>query len=101
MGLERLVDPVICNGSDVFSGVLAFKKKDLRNGTRCIDPIELEKLLEGRLGLGWGDLRETPRRGDANHQSDCSAPWLCWRRGDNARGCGADFSEGMGQERDD
>ena len=51
--LGRLVDPIICNRSDVFARILAFKEEDLRNSTWSIHPIELEKLLKGRLGLTW------------------------------------------------
>lgn len=67
VGLGRLVNHVICNGSGVFSGVFSFKEKDLGNSTGCVDPIELEKLLEGGLGLTWENQRETPWGGDANH----------------------------------
>lgn len=59
VGLGRLVDRIVRNGGGVFSRVFAFKEKDLRNSTRCVDPIELEKLLEGGLGLRWRNLRET------------------------------------------
>ena len=53
MGLGRLVNPIGCNGSGVFFRVLALKKEDLRNSARCSNPVELEKLLERRLGLVW------------------------------------------------
>ena len=87
VGLRRLVDPIVRNYSGVFSRVLPFEKEDLRNSARRVNPIELEELLEGRLGLAWLDLRKVPRRVDPNHQSNCSTTWLCRRGGDNARGC--------------
>ena len=86
MSARRAIDPISCNGRGVFSGVLSFKKEYLCNGTRRFDPVELEELLERRLGLAWQNLGEVPWRGDTNDQSDCSATWLCWRRSDHARG---------------
>ena len=67
VGLRRLVDPIICDRSSVFTRVLALKEEDLRNSTWRIHPIELEKLLKGRLGLTGWDLREASRRSDTNH----------------------------------
>jgi hypothetical protein len=86
MGLGRLVNQIIRNSGSVFSRVLPLKEEDLRNGARRVNPIELEELLERRLDLVWWNLGEAPWRGDTNHQSNCSATWLCRRRGDNARG---------------
>jgi hypothetical protein len=45
VGLGRLVDPVIGNGSGVLLGIFTFEEENLRNSTRRIHPIELEKLL--------------------------------------------------------
>ena len=67
VGLRRPVDPIIRNRSNLFSWVLAFKEENLCNSTWCIDPIELEKLLEGRLGLTCRDLGEASWRYDTNH----------------------------------
>ena len=100
MGARRAIDPIVCNDRGVFSGVLSFKKEDLRNGTRRVNPIELEELLERWLGLAWQNLGEAPWRGDANDQSNCSTTWLCRRRSDHARGGRTNFGEGVGQERD-
>ena len=67
VGLGRFVDTIGCNDSGVFSGVFAFKEKNLRNSTRCIDPIKLKKVLEGRLGVAWQNLGETPWRSYTNY----------------------------------
>ena len=101
VGLGRLGDPVICNRSGVFTRVFAFKEEDLCNSTWRIHPIELEKLLKGRLGLTRWELGEIPRRSDTNHQSNCSTTWLRGRRSDNPRGRRTNFCEGVCQERDD
>jgi len=86
MGARRTIDPIVCNDRGVFSGVLSFEEEDLRGGTRRVDPIELEELLERWLDLAWQNLGETPWRGDTNDQSDCGTTWLRRRRSDHARG---------------
>ena len=100
VGLRRPVDPIVRDYGRVISGILPFEEEDLRNSARRVNPIELEEPLEGRLGLRWQNLRKFPWGVDPNDQSNCSATWLCRRRGDNARGRRTNFSEGVCQERD-
>jgi len=100
MSARRAIDPIVCNDRGVFSGVFSFKKEDLCNSTRRVDPIELKELLERRLRLVWQNLGKVPWRGDTNDQSDCGTTRLCRRRSDHARGGRANFCEGVCQERD-